>query len=214
MSKERALTIAFCGIDGSGKSTLADRIFAWLKDRGITVSLHKARTGRSGIERLGKGDVTAIAGGEGAVLMMTAIAFQSIKDSKPARRISGSVLIYDRHTPCVLALCRMYAPQAENKVRAFVDALPKADVTLYVAVRPEIAAERLARRGGGAKTLEFLQGFDAAYRSLPEAAEFVMVDGSQSPDEVFADVCEFLTLHIGKLGTAREGRPVSPSSGS
>jgi dTMP kinase len=202
VSKERALTIAFCGIDGSGKTTLAERVIAWLKDQQIPANFHKARTGRSGIERLGDGDVTAIAGGEGAVLMMTAIAWQSIKDSKPARRIPGSVLVYDRYTSCALALCRIYAPQAEKKVRAFVDALPKADVTLYVAASPEIAAARLATRGGSAKTLEFLQAFDGAYRSLPEAADFVIVDGSGTPDDIFANTCNLLRPRISALKPA------------
>lgn len=199
MSKKHALTIAFCGIDGSGKTTLAERIVAWLNGLQIPASLYKAKTGRSGIEKLGQGDLTAVVGGEGAIFMMTGIAWQSIRDSKQARRRAGSVLIYDRYTPCLLALCQLYAPDAEHKVRAVVNLLPETDLTLYVAAIPEIAAERLAQRAGGAKTLEFLRAFDQAYQSLPEAAAFAVVDGSGTPDEVFAATCALLQPHVEKV---------------
>jgi dTMP kinase len=204
LSKNHALTLAFCGIDGSGKTSLAESVRAWIGGQGVQAVLHKARTGRSGLERLGHGDVTAIAGGEGAVLMMTAIAWQSIRDAKEARRKSGSVLIFDRYTPCLLALCRHFAPEAEDKVRTFVDTLPKTDITIYVDTSPETAAQRLALRGGGAKPLAFLKGFDLAYRSLPEAADFIYVDGSRAPDKVLENVCDLLNPHVAALKSSRE----------
>jgi thymidylate kinase len=196
MHDKRALTVAFCGIDGSGKSTLAARIAAWISGKGISANFHKARSGRSGIERLGDGDLTSVAGSEGAVMMMTGIAWQSIKDAKPLRRIPRSVLIFDRYTPCVLALCRLYARDMEMKVRAVLESLPAADLTIYVAAAPEIAAQRLEARGGGKKSADFLRKFDSAYMSLPEARSFIVIDGGQTRDAAFEDTCAALAPHL------------------
>lgn len=196
MNEKRALTVAFCGVDGSGKSTLAARILRWISDQGIEANFHKARSGRSGIERLGEGDLASIAGGGGAMMMMTGIFWQSVKDSKPLRRIPRSVLVFDRHTPCMLALCRLYAPELETKVRAVLNTLPSADLTVYVAVAPDIAALRLEARGGGLKSPAFLQSFDDSYKSLPESRNFLVIDGNRTPDEMFADTCAMLARHL------------------
>jgi dTMP kinase len=207
MAKQQAFTIAFCGIDGSGKSTLAARMQQWIADRGIAAVLHKTRTGRSGLERLsnelGRETLTELAGPEGVVLMMTGIAWQSIKGTKAARRNSKSVLIFDRHVPCLLALAKLYGPGAEAKVRAILSKIPKPEFTIYVAVDPATAIARLESRGGSAKTEAFLRAFDESYRALPEAKNFTIADGNRSPDQVFDEVCGMLSPYIPGISASR-----------
>jgi dTMP kinase len=200
MSKSKAFSVAFCGIDGSGKSTLAARTQSWLEVEGITSTLHKTRTGRSGLERLsaalGHASLPDPMDGNGMVLMMAGIAWQSIKDSKPALRNARSIVIYDRHVPCLLALSRLYAPTIEAKVRNVFFTTPKPDLMVYVAADPLIAMSRLQSRGGTPKTSAFLRAFDEAYRNLPEAKDFLIVDGNRTADDVFDDLCETLGPYL------------------
>ncbi len=186
MSRKRALTVAFTGIDGSGKSTLAAHTAAWLGEHGRTAHLIKIRSGRSGLERFADkrnhGDLGAFAGWDTALMMMGAIAWQSIRDTKPLRRDPGAVLLLDRCHHCVLALAKMHAPAAEPKLRDLFASVPGPDIVIHVTVNPAIAAARLAGRGGTPKTAEFLDAFEAAYRSLTEFASFRVIDGNATPE--------------------------------
>jgi thymidylate kinase len=197
MAKQRALTIAFVGIDGSGKSTLAGNLAAR-----CGAKLVKIRTGRSGLERAaveaGFADLGAFTGWTEALLMMGALAWQSMKDIKPLRREASTVVLLDRSPLCVLALATVYAPDAVPRLRLLFQDITPPDAVLFVRASPRIAVERLTKRGGSEKTLEFLSSFDRAYAGLPEAARFLTIDGDRTEAGMLAETCMKLALQFPK----------------
>lgn len=201
MAKPRACTIAFVGVDGSGKSTVMARLGAWLRENDVAVHEVKVRSGRSGLDRQateqGHDGLGDLVGPDTALMMLAAVTWQSVRDTKPLRRDPSNVLLLDRSTHCVLALGSLEAPGTVPLAARLFEPLPRADVVVHVRVDPDVAVHRLAVRGGTPQTPAFLAAFDRAYRALPDAAEFVEVDGNRSPDEVFEEVRAVLVARLG-----------------
>jgi dTMP kinase len=61
-------------------------------------------------------------------------------------------------------------------------------VTVLLAVDPEVAYERIEARGYDHEELSYLRAAAAAYRSLPEYRDFVVVDANGTAAEVAARV--------------------------
>jgi dTMP kinase len=61
-------------------------------------------------------------------------------------------------------------------------------VTFLLAVDPGIAHDRIEARGYDHETIEYLSAAAAAYRSLPEYGEFVVIDANAAPDQVAAEI--------------------------
>lgn len=192
MGAKHAFTAAFIGIDGSGKSTLTANVESSLKNEGVHVSHVKIRSGRSGLDRqaveMGYAGLDGFVGADSAMLMLAALTWSAVRDTKPARRMEGSVLLYDRYTYCMLALARAQAPAVEPKLRELFSSLSKPDLTFFVAVDPDVAITRLETRGGTTQGPAFLAGFDAAYRTLPEAADYILIDGNKTQEAMLKQV--------------------------
>jgi thymidylate kinase len=215
MAKPRACTIAFVGVDGSGKSTVMARLAAWLRDNDVAVHEVKVRSGRSGLDRQateqGHDGLRDVVGADTALMMLAAVTWQSVRDTKPLRRDPDCVLLLDRSTHCVLALGSLDAPDAVPLAARLFEPLPRPDVVVHVRVDAEVAVERLSARGGTPQTSAFLAAFDRAYRALPDAADFLEVDGNRSPDEVFEAVRAAL---MARLGDRIMPTPRAPGAGT
>jgi thymidylate kinase len=61
---------------------------------------------------------------------------------------------------------------------------PEPDITFFLAVRPGQAYARVEARGTDHEDLDYLAAADAAYRSLPEADRFVVIDANRGHAEV------------------------------
>jgi thymidylate kinase len=61
---------------------------------------------------------------------------------------------------------------------------PDPDLTCFLAVSPGQAYARIEARGTDHEDLAYLEAADAAYRALPEAGRFVVIDANRSPDDV------------------------------
>ena len=57
-------------------------------------------------------------------------------------------------------------------------------MTFLLAVDPVIAQDRIESRGYDHEELDFLHAAAAAYRSLPEYGDFVVIDANGTPAEV------------------------------
>lgn len=201
--EDRAEIVAFIGIDGSGKSTLSDRVADWVSGRGLAATRRKTVSGRSQLDRLaqrlGSPDLSGIVGKDAALMMQVAIVWRNLRDARPLVRTPRSFAVMDRYTHCHLALTRMFAPEREAFVRTLFAKFRAPDVCFFVQVPPEVAFARLGAREDASNSLEFLSAFDQAYRSLPEAGSYVVIDGTRTPDEVLAQTCEHLRRYYAAL---------------
>jgi dTMP kinase len=201
--QDRAEIIALIGIDGSGKSTLSHRLTAWIASRGLASTCRKTVSGRSQLDklaqRMGSRDLSGVVGPDAALMMQVAVVWRNLRDARPLVRTPRSFAVMDRYTYCHLAITRMYAPQREPFVRTLFAKFRAPDVCIFVDTPPEIAFARLDARGDASNTLEFLTAFDRAYRDLPEAENYVRIDGSGTPDELLAQTCEKLAARYSAL---------------
>ena len=194
----------FIGVDGSGKSTLAQTVRQKLAADGRVVSHFKTHSGRSGLERLSQelhyDSLDSCFGADTALLMMGAITWQSIRETKSARRDAERIVIHDRYTHCLLALAKLHTPVTEFKLLDLFSGLPRPDLIFFVSVDAEVATQRLIARGGGQKEPSFLRAFDSAYRALDDASHFIEIDGNQTPDAMANQTLQIFCSHL-KLRT-------------
>jgi dTMP kinase len=200
---DKAEIIALIGIDGSGKSTLSHRLADWIASRGAAATCRKTVSGRSQLDklaqRLGSRELSEVVGSDAALMMQAAVVWRNLRDARPLVRTPQHFAVMDRYTHCHLALTRIFAPEREPFVRALFAKFRAPDVCLFVDTPPEVAFARLSARGDASNTLEFLTAFDRAYGGLPEAVDYVRIDGSATPDDVFAQACDKLSARYSAL---------------
>lgn len=185
----RLRSIALIGVDGSGKTTQALRLAETLTAQGIPARYRRNAGGRRWLgrcaRRLGRPNAEALLGRMGLLIVESVLRWLAI-----ARSVLGSVLdrrvaVLDRYTVCQYASLRAHGARRWEPLARWVYAVfPRPDVTFLLTVDPAEAWRRIEARGTDSETLEFLTASDAAYRSLPEADEFVIIDGNAAPEEV------------------------------
>lgn len=203
MHEDKAEIVALIGIDGSGKSTLSHRLTAWIAGRNAAAVCRKTVSGRSQLDklaqRLGSRDLSGAVGADGALMMQVAVVWRNLRDARPLVRTPRQFAVMDRYTHCHLALTRMLAPQREPFVRALFAKFRAPDVCIFVDTPPQVAFARLDGRGDASNTLEFLTAFDRAYRSLPEAADYLPISGTGTPDDLLDQACAHLRARYAAL---------------
>jgi dTMP kinase len=177
------------GIDGSGKTTQARRLATRLTGLGIPASYSRNAGGRRWFGRLagrlGRADAEHLLGRPGLLLVESVLRWLAIARGLLLARLTGQVAIMDRYAYCQYASIRVYGGgRWERLARLAYRVFPVPDVTFLLAVRPEEAYRRIEARGTDHETRGYLAAADAAYRSLPEWAGFVVVDANNPPDEV------------------------------
>jgi len=179
--------VALVGIDGSGKTTQAHRLAQALTEAGVPARYWRNAGGRRWLgrvaRRLGRADAQALLGRSGLLLAEVTLRWLAI--ARALLRSHGQVAVLDRYAACQYASIRAHGghrwePLARLSYRIF----PAPDVTFLLAVRPAEASRRIEARGEDTESLDFLVRSAAAYRTLPEAASFVLIDADGPPDEV------------------------------
>jgi dTMP kinase len=187
-------TIAVVGIDGSGKTTQAHLLAAALTERGLRARYRRNAGGRHWFgklaEALGRRDGEDLLGRRGMLVVESALRWLALLRSVLLSRLTGEVTVMDRHVVCQYASLRTHAHSAgaERRARWAYRLFPAPDVTFLLAVEPEVAYERIERRGYDHEELSYLRDATAAYRSLPESGTFVVIDGNGSEAQVRADL--------------------------
>ena len=185
-NKEQA-TIAFVGIDGAGKTTQASLLTQQLQQLGRPVTYRLAASGRRAFSRaarrLGYSDAVSLLGPSLAIRAETLLRYANLRIAQ-----RSPLLISDRYNVCQYARARIVCPRIEPWVRQRMRRLNRPALTLFFEIDPTIAHKRVIARGIDNEKLDDLQALDDAYRSLPEADDFVYVDAAAPIDDVFETI--------------------------
>lgn len=179
------MLIVLTGIDGSGKTTAARSMVAAAHSAGEDALLLSNYAGRRRMSLLG-----ARFGGHLpprlADAVETVIRSANVLLSHARAHRHPGLVIMDRHLHCQLAL-RHARQLPRGRVLPFILAkLPKPDLVVHLVIAPKQAHQRILARGTDAETLEELDSFRAAYRAIPEYAQFTELAADGTPDEVLA----------------------------
>ncbi|MGH2906925.1 MAG: dTMP kinase [Solirubrobacterales bacterium] len=190
--EKRADVIAVIGLHGAGKSTVVDALGAWLRSIGERVALpenvsllpaHRAM--KEIAIRRGFGDELEMLGPEVSKLCASLLKWNELEKARDSFETPDSFVVMDRCGYCQFAAAAQFEASNQPLIRELFEFIPVPDLTIYVDVSIDEALRRIDRRGTGSVRREFLQGLEDAYMGLPEADQFVHIDGELPPDQVF-----------------------------
>jgi len=212
MAGRRLRTVALVGIDGCGKTTQANRVAAELSDAGVPARYRQNAGGRAWFghlaRRLGRHDGTDLFGHTGMLLVESALRWLAMARTRSRSAVRRDVAVMDRYAVCQYVSIRAHnAGRGERLARLAFGVFPAPDVTILLAIDPAAAYRRIEARGTDHESLAYLTAADAAYRALPEAADFVVVDADRPPDAVTADVLAALRPWLTTPGRTPESLP-------
>ncbi len=183
--------IAVSGIDGAGKTTQVKELASWLQDQGIKVQclLNQSMLPvRRSLDAIAQEDGFSghldMLGADTIRLISACAKLAALAPVQDNLQVPGMVTLVDRYTYCQYAAVRLQKADNETYLRLLNRALPVPDLTLFLDVSPEIAQQRIRKRGIDDETLDFLTTYRAAYRSLPEYESFTVLDGDGDLDSV------------------------------
>ncbi|GAA3252019.1 dTMP kinase [Dactylosporangium siamense] len=179
--------MALIGIDGAGKSTQARWLADWLDASGVPARYHRNAAGRVFFgrlaQRLGRRDAEHLLGVRLFLLVETLLRGLVITRALLLSRLTGTVAVMDRYTYCQYTSITVRGGRP-RLARLLFRLLPQPELVLYLAVPPLVAQARVDARGKDHEDLDYLTACDAAYRGLPEAGRFTVVDAGTDPSAV------------------------------
>ncbi|HET6531254.1 MAG TPA: dTMP kinase [Actinoplanes sp.] len=193
-------TVALVGIDGSGKTTQAHRLAGELTAAGRRASYRRNAGGRHWFGRLatalGRRDGEDLLGRRTMLVVESVLRWLAIAGSLLRRSLTREIAVMDRYAVCQYASLRAHGarPAAERRARLAYRLFPRPDLTFLLAVDPAVAHRRIEARGYDHEDIEFLYAAAAAYRSLPEYRNFVVIDANGTPDDVAAAIRAHLAV--------------------
>lgn len=191
----RGLLVTCEGIDGSGKSTAARALADELRAKGRDVRLHVEPTRTWLGEAVRRGFKEDTAPWTEALLFMADHATH-VRDVR-AELTTGAMVVSDRwsdstfaYQGAALSFPGFDAMRKLREMEAPFDLAP--DITLLFDLAPEVAMERIGRRGNDTEKFErvdFLVKVRANYLRLAkeEPARFVVLDAARPADAVLRD---------------------------
>jgi thymidylate kinase len=187
--------VAIVGIDGAGKTTQARLLTAWLAACGHPADYWQNAGGRRWFGRFaqifGRRDAQALLGVGGMLFVESVLRWLAIARALIRSRLRRHIAVMDRYSWCQYASIRAHAAQSlrrERRARWFYGLFPEPDITVFLAVTPGRAHDRVEARGTDHEDPHDLAASDAAYRSLPEARRFVVIDANREPAAVQRDL--------------------------
>jgi dTMP kinase len=199
-ARRRLRAVALVGTDGSGKTTQAHRLATELADLGLPATYRRNAGGRRWFGRLaaalGRRDAEHLLGRRGFLVIESTLRWLAIVRTLLRRAVTGEIAVMDRYAACQYASLRAHAaaprPErrgaAERLARLAYAVFPAPDITFVLAVDPAVAYDRIESRGYDHETMEYLHAASAAYRALPDYADFVVINANAAPDDVAAEI--------------------------
>jgi dTMP kinase len=217
-TRQRALrTVALVGIDGSGKTTQAHVLADVLAAEGLPATYRRNAGGRRWFGRiataLGRRDADDLLGRRAMLVIESMLRWLAILRTLIRRAVTREIAIMDRYAVCQYASLRAHGarPSAERRARLAYRLFPRPDVTFLLAVSPAAAYDRIESRGYDHEEMSYLTAAAAAYRSLPEYPDFVVIDADGSPAEVAAAIRAHLPGTVPVVPRPRAGAVVAGS---
>ena len=175
--------VAIVGIDGAGKTTQARLLTAWLVAQGYAAAYWPNPGGRRWFgrlaQRLGRRDARDLLGTTGLLVVETALRWAGMARALIVSRVRREIAVMDRYAACQYASIRVHNARTERPARWLFRTLPEPDLMVFLAIAPERAYTRIETRGTDHEELDYLTATDAAYRALPEASRYVVVDADR-----------------------------------
>lgn len=185
---KRATLIAFEGIDGSGKTTAASLLEERLTAAGVACTVHRNHSlgpVRGALESLaeaeGYRDRFDMFGADTAQFMGALLKWRELLDIAPLLDRENHVILVDRYVYTQLALAAVHETKNAGRLRHLFDTFPTPDVVLFIDVPPELAVERVSKRGRDVNSLDFLTRLRDGFWALPEMSQFHVLDGTADP---------------------------------
>lgn len=197
----RGRFITFEGIDGAGKSTQIDFVAARLRERGIDVVVTREPGGTEIGEALRELVLRQPMSARTETLLVFAARAQHVEQVIAPALAAGRWIVCDRFTDATYA----YQSGGRGVPEAAVEALERwvhpdlqPDLTFLFDVAPDVAARRLSAARAAdrfeAEQRDFFARVRAVYleRARRFPARFVVLDGTQPPEAVRAQLVEAL----------------------
>ena len=209
VTRVRGRFLVLEGIDGSGTTTQLDRAVVYVSSLGFpALATREPSTGPIGrllrealLGRLGMPEGASV-DGRTMALLFAADRIDHLQREVEPHLASGTTVISDRY------LLSSLAYQAEEAEREWVLGLARGilrpDLTLFLDLRVEIAAQRRAAAGRPVERYDadsYLAKVSANYRSLARQDPSVLtLDGAASKDEVTAAMCRAIAPLFASAG--------------
>ena len=204
--------VVLLGLDGAGKSTQVAMLLERLRKTGrdavapTNVSLLPLRASMDeiAVDR-GKTDMYDILTADEAHLLISVVKWQGMQRVAEDLAVEGRYVIMDRYSYCYFAGGISLDARKRWIVRELFANFPRPDVAIYLDVPPDEAGRRIETRGVDSVAPEILESMQAAYWQLPESADFVVVDGRKSVDDVHEAIWSEVVRAFPELGARPAG---------
>jgi dTMP kinase len=214
--------VAIIGVDGAGKTTQAHLLAEWLIAAGHAADYWQNAGGRRWFGRLaqffGRPDAQALLGVGGMLFVESVLRWLAIARALIRSRVRRHIAVMDRYSWCQYASIRAHAgpggpvaglSRRERRARRLYGLFREPDLTVFLAVTPGRAWTRVEERGTDHEELAYLASADTAYRSLPEADRFVVIDADRDAASVQRELRLAVAARLGLPG-ADVGPLVAP----
>jgi dTMP kinase len=160
---------------------------------------------------LGRRDAEDLLGRRAMLVIESLLRWLAILRTLVRRAVTREIAVMDRYAVCQYASLRAHGarPAAERWARLAYRFFPRPDVTFLLAVDPVVAYDRIEARGYDHEEMDHLTAAAAAYRSLPEYGDFVVIDANRTPAEVAAAIRARLPATVPAVPRPRPGAMVA-----